>query len=147
MSVGVENSVPSRCSRLERLGSPLFTQLSFVPIHPLTEKLRICPHGQICPTLKAKVRKEVNYCVTILSDAHRESRSKMLAVLFVSATMLMAAAGAVEAAPRAKCRHNPENFAFFHDKCLSDKRIEQLKERAHHRGEDHQEDHHGRHHG
>ena len=57
---------------------------------------------------------------------HKEALAKMLLILFLAASMLVAAVGPADAAARSKCRNNPENFSFFHGKCLSDKRIEQL---------------------
>ncbi len=50
--------------------------------------------------------------------------------MFVSAVLLVAAAGAADAASRSKCRNDPENYSMYHGECLSDKRIEQRKERA-----------------
>lgn len=49
--------------------------------------------------------------------------------LFVSASLLVGIAGSADAAPRAKCRNNPENFSFYKGKCMSDKQIERIKER------------------
>jgi hypothetical protein len=68
--------------------------------------------------------------VTILSDTQRQTWARVLALVFVSAVLLVAAAGAADAASRSKCRNDPENYSMYHGKCLSDKRIEQLKERA-----------------
>ncbi len=64
--------------------------------------------------------------MTILSDAQRQVWAKVLAGAVLSASLLISAAGAADAAPRAKCRNNPENYSFFHGKCLSDQRIERL---------------------
>lgn len=55
--------------------------------------------------------------------------------LFVSASLLAGIAGSVDAAPRAKCRNNPENFSFYKGKCMSDRQIERLKERRAERAE------------
>ena len=63
--------------------------------------------------------------------------ARVLAVLFVAASVLAGAAGTAEAAPMSKCRNNPENFEVYRGKCMSDKRIEKLKERHDNRGEDH----------
>lgn len=63
----------------------------------------------------------------------KEALAKVLLALFLSASVMASVAAPADAAPRAKCRTNPENFSFFHGKCMSDKRIEILKERAHHR--------------
>lgn len=68
--------------------------------------------------------------------AHKETLVKLLVALFLSASLLIAAVGPADAAVRSKCRTNPENFSFYHGKCLSDKRIEILKERANHQNED-----------
>ncbi|HET7480163.1 MAG TPA: hypothetical protein VFJ72_11670 [Rubrobacteraceae bacterium] len=57
---------------------------------------------------------------------HKETLAKMLVALFLAASLLIAAVGPADAAARSKCRNNPENFSFFHGKCLSDKRIEKL---------------------
>ncbi len=65
----------------------------------------------------------------VLSNIRRKVLAKILVILFVSATLLGSAAGAADAAPRAKCRNNPENYSFYKGKCLSDKRVEILKER------------------
>lgn len=59
----------------------------------------------------------------------RRGWARVLLALFVSASLLAGVAGAADAAPRAKCRNNPENYSFYRGKCLSDKRIEILKER------------------
>ncbi len=83
--------------------------------------------------------------MTILSEARRGTWAMLFAALFVTATLLVSVAVPADAASRAKCRNHPENFSFFHGKCLSDKRIERIKERHRHPGEDHH--HHGGHHG
>jgi hypothetical protein len=71
--------------------------------------------------------------MTILSDAHKQAWARILMTLFVAATLLVSVAGSAQAVPAKVCKRHPENFSFFHGKCLSDKRIEVLKERAHHR--------------
>ena len=68
--------------------------------------------------------------MTIPSDTQRQTRARILAFMLVSAVLLAAVAGTADAASRSKCRNNPENYSMYHGKCLSDKRIEQLKERA-----------------
>lgn len=65
----------------------------------------------------------------VLSNIRRKVLAKILVILFVSATLLGSAAGAADAASRAKCRNNPENYSFYKGKCFSDKRVEILKER------------------
>lgn len=60
----------------------------------------------------------------------RETRAKLLATLFVSATMLVGVAGTADAAPMSKCRNNPENFKVFRGKCMSDRQIERIKDRG-----------------
>lgn len=55
----------------------------------------------------------------------------MLAALFLSACLLTALAAPADAAPRSKCRNNPENYSFYHGKCMSDKRIERLQDGEH----------------
>ncbi|HEX2728334.1 MAG TPA: hypothetical protein VHM16_01185 [Rubrobacteraceae bacterium] len=57
---------------------------------------------------------------------YKEALAKVLLALFLSATLLIAAVGPADAAARSKCRTNPENFSFFHGKCLSDRQIERL---------------------
>ncbi|HKH11978.1 MAG TPA: hypothetical protein VKA73_12635 [Rubrobacter sp.] len=57
----------------------------------------------------------------------REGRARLLAALFLSASLLTALAAPADAAPRSKCRTNPERYSFFHGKCMSDKRIERLQ--------------------
>lgn len=59
----------------------------------------------------------------------RKTLAKILTGLFLSASVLAAAPGTADAAPMSKCRNNPENFKVFRGKCMSDKRIEILKER------------------
>lgn len=54
----------------------------------------------------------------------------ILMVACVMAVMLVGVVGTANAAPASKCRNNPENFSKFHGKCLSDKKIERLKERG-----------------
>lgn len=66
----------------------------------------------------------------------QETWAKLLAALFVSASVLVSVAGSADAAPMSKCRNNPENYSLYKGKCLSDKRIEILKERASHQNED-----------
>jgi len=65
--------------------------------------------------------------------------AKVLTGLFLSASVLAAVPGPADAAPMSKCRNNPENFSRFHGKCLTEKRIEILKDRR-------AEDHHGANH-
>lgn len=59
----------------------------------------------------------------------RQTWARVLLALFMSASLLAGIASTADAAPRAKCRNNPENYSFYRGKCLSDKRIEVLKER------------------
>lgn len=59
----------------------------------------------------------------------RQTVAKVLTGLFLAASVLAAAPGPADAAPMSKCRNNPENFSVFRGKCMSDKRIEILKER------------------
>lgn len=59
----------------------------------------------------------------------RQTWARILLALFVSASLMVGAASAADAAPRAKCRNNPENFSFYKGKCMTDKRIERIKER------------------
>lgn len=56
----------------------------------------------------------------------RETRAKLLAALFVSASLFVGVAGTADAAPMIKCKRNPENFKVFRGKCLSDRQIERL---------------------
>lgn len=72
----------------------------------------------------------------------RETRAKLLAALFVSASVLVGVAGSADAAPMSKCRNNPENFEVFRGKCLSDRQIERIKDRRDDRGRD-DHGHHG----
>lgn len=74
--------------------------------------------------------------MNITSVLSREMRAKLLAALFVSASVLVGVASSADAAPMSKCRNNPENYSLYKGKCLSDNRIEILKERANHRNED-----------
>ena len=69
--------------------------------------------------------------MSITALTSREGRARILAALFLSASLLTAIAAPADAAPRSKCRNNPENFSFYHGKCMSDKRIEKLEEREH----------------
>ena len=66
--------------------------------------------------------------MNLLADGGRQTRSRVLATLFVAASLLAAASNPADAAPARKCRNNPENYSFYHGKCLSDNRIEQLTE-------------------
>lgn len=59
-----------------------------------------------------------------------EKLARVLAALFVSASLMAGVAGAADAAPVKFCKRNPENYSFYKGKCLSDKRIGILKERA-----------------
>ena len=61
----------------------------------------------------------------------REGRARLLAGLFLSASLMVAISAPADAAPRSKCRNNPENYSFYHGKCMSDKRIERLQENNH----------------
>ena len=61
----------------------------------------------------------------------REGRARLLAALFLSASVLTALAAPADAAPRPTCRNNPQNYSFYHGKCMSDKRIERLQENNH----------------
>lgn len=85
--------------------------------------------------------------MSLLISAERRSMwAKVLLTLFVSATMLIGVAGSADAATRSKCRTNPENFSFYRGKCMTDKRIEFLKERRedrrdNNRGEDNHRPH------
>ena len=74
--------------------------------------------------------------MNLMLEARRQILAKMLVGLFVCVTLLVGVAGAADAAPISKCRNNPENFSFFRGKCMSDRQIERLQERRHHRGED-----------
>ena len=67
----------------------------------------------------------------------REGRARILAGLFLSASLLMAISAPADAAPRSKCRNNPENYSFYHGKCMSDKRIEKIKEKKGEHGPNH----------
>ena len=69
--------------------------------------------------------------------------AKALTALFLAASVLAGMAASADAAPMSKGRNNPENFSRFHGKCMSDKRIEKIKER---RGENGGEDRHGANH-
>jgi hypothetical protein len=71
----------------------------------------------------------------------RATMARALAALFLAASVLAGMAGPADAARMSKCRNNAENFEVYRGKCMSDKRIERIKERRHHRGEDH--GHHG----
>lgn len=63
----------------------------------------------------------------------RKTMARVLTGLFLSASVLAAAPGPADAAPMSKCRNNPENFSRFHGKCMSEKRIEKIRNRG---GED-----------
>ena len=67
--------------------------------------------------------------MSITALTSREGRAKLLAGLFLSASLMVAISVPADAAPRSKCRNNPENYSFFHGKCMSDKRIEKIKDR------------------
>ena len=72
----------------------------------------------------------------------RTAAAKALAALFLAASLMAGAAASAGAAPMSKCRNNPENYSRYHGKCLSDNRIEVLKDRQDDRG-DRGEDNHG----
>ena len=79
----------------------------------------------------------------LISAERRTMWAKALVTLFLAATMLMGVAGSADAAPRSKCRTNPENFSFYRGKCMTDKRIEFLKERREERREDRRDNNRG----
>ena len=64
--------------------------------------------------------------MTIMGIEGRQTLARMLLALFVTVSLMLTALAPADAAPRAKCRNHPENFSFFHGKCLSDKKIERL---------------------
>lgn len=68
--------------------------------------------------------------MTMMGDGIRRSWARALLALFATAILMASAAASADAAPMSKCRNDPENYGRYHGKCLSDKRIEVLKERA-----------------
>ena len=66
--------------------------------------------------------------------------AKVLTALFLAASVVAGTAAPADAAPMSKCRNTPQNYSRYHGKCLTEKRIEILKDRrgeAHH-GANHQ---------
>lgn len=61
--------------------------------------------------------------------------AKALTALFLAASVLAGTAATADAAPMSKCRNNPEKFSRFHGKCMSDKRIEKIRDRGGEGGE------------
>ena len=75
--------------------------------------------------------------MSISALTSREGRARILAGLFVSASLMVALAGPADAAPRSKCRTNPENFSFYQGKCMTDRNIERLQDRGPDHGPNH----------
>jgi hypothetical protein len=75
--------------------------------------------------------------MSISALTSREGRAKLLAGLFLSASLMVAVAAPADAAPRAKCRNNPENYSFYKGRCLSDNQIERIKDRGPDHGPNH----------